>query len=105
VRKPRYLVLDNKRYLWRDILKLRREQCKAAEQAQPVLFTLQDDERPKSQRTAAARHEEPTLFSNIEGSEKMSMCAAGILGTRPRHVLGVKQELEKTLAQNGKPPK
>jgi hypothetical protein len=41
------LVLDNKRYLWRDILKMRREQCKAAEQAQPVLFNLQDDERPQ----------------------------------------------------------
>ena len=62
MRKPKYLVLDNKRYLWCDILKLRREQCKAAEQAQPVLFTLQVDERPKSQRTAAARYEEPTLF-------------------------------------------
>ena len=58
MRKPRYLVLDNKRYLWRDILKLRREQCKAAQQAQPVLFNLQDDERPKSQRTAAAIYEE-----------------------------------------------
>ena len=33
----------------------------------------------------------------------MSMYAAGILGTRPRHVLGVKQELEKALAQDGKP--
>jgi hypothetical protein len=62
VRKPRYLVLDNKRYLWRDILKLRREQCKVAEQAQPALFNLHDDERPKSQRTAAARYEEPALF-------------------------------------------
>ena len=59
---PRHSVLDNKRYLWRDILKLRREQCKAAQQAQPVLFNLQHDERPKSQRTAAARYGEPTLF-------------------------------------------
>jgi hypothetical protein len=33
----------------------------------------------------------------------MSMFAAGILGTRPRHALGVKQELEKALAQDGKP--
>jgi hypothetical protein len=32
------------------------------------------------------------------------MGAAGILGARARHVLGVKQELEKTLAQKGKPP-
>lgn len=58
----KYLVLDNKRYLWRDILKLRREQRKAARQAQPVLFELKDDERPKSQRTASSRYEEPSLF-------------------------------------------
>jgi hypothetical protein len=58
----KYLVLDNKRYLWRDVLKLRREQRKAARQAQPVLFELKDDERPKSQRTASSRYEEPTLF-------------------------------------------
>jgi hypothetical protein len=44
----KYLVLDNKRYLWRDILKLRREQRKAARNAQPVLFELKDDERPTS---------------------------------------------------------
>ena len=103
MRKPKYLVLDNKRYLWRDILKLRREQCKAAQQAQPVLFNLQDDERPKSQRTAAASTRNPRSFSNIGGSEKMSTCAAGILVTRPRHALGVKQELEKMQAQDGKP--
>jgi hypothetical protein len=58
----KYLVLDNKRYLWRDILKLRREQRKAARQEQPVLFELKDDERPKSQRTASSRFEEPSLF-------------------------------------------
>jgi hypothetical protein len=58
----KYLVLDNKRYLWRDILKLRREQRKAARQAQPVLFELKDDERPKSQRSASSRYEEPSLF-------------------------------------------
>ena len=33
----------------------------------------------------------------------MSMCAAGILGTRPVDALGVKQEFEKALAQDGKP--
>jgi hypothetical protein len=58
----KYLVLDNKRYLRRDILKLRREQRKAARNAQPALFELQDDQRPKSQSTASSRNEEPTLF-------------------------------------------
>jgi hypothetical protein len=44
------------------ILKLRREQLKAARQKQPALFELQDDARPKSQRTASGRLEEPMLF-------------------------------------------
>jgi hypothetical protein len=58
----KYLVLDNKRYLWRDILKLRREQRKLARNAQQALFELHDDQRPKSQSTASSRYEEPTLF-------------------------------------------
>ena len=58
----KFILLDGKRYLWADILKLRREQLKAARQKQPALFELQDDERPKSQRTASTRFEEPTLF-------------------------------------------
>ena len=33
----------------------------------------------------------------------MSMCAAGILGAHPANALGVKQEFEQALAQNGKP--
>ncbi len=31
------------------------------------------------------------------------MCATGILGTRPADALSLKQELEKALAQDGKP--
>jgi hypothetical protein len=58
----RYIEIDGKMYRWRDLLKLRREQRKAARKAQPALFELQDDKRPKSQGTASSRHEEPTLF-------------------------------------------
>jgi hypothetical protein len=58
----RYIEIGGKRYPWKDILKLRREQRKEARQAQPVLFELKDDERPKSQRTASSRFEEPSLF-------------------------------------------
>jgi hypothetical protein len=54
--------LDGKRYLWADVLKLRREQLTASRQKQPLLFEPQDDARPKSQRTAAGRLDEPTLF-------------------------------------------
>jgi hypothetical protein len=42
---------------------MRHEQIKAARQAaQLALFALQDDARPKSQRTASGRFEEPTFF-------------------------------------------
>jgi hypothetical protein len=54
--------LDGRKYLWADILKLRREQLKAARQTQPVLFEPQVGVRPKSLRTAAGRLAEPTLF-------------------------------------------
>ena len=59
----KYFLLDGKKYLWKEIVKMRHEQMKAARQAaQLALFALQDDVRPKSQRTAAGRLEEPTLF-------------------------------------------
>jgi len=49
---PASIVIDGKRYLWRDILKLRREQRKATRQHQLTLLELKDDSRPASQRTA-----------------------------------------------------
>jgi hypothetical protein len=59
----RYVELDGKRYLWRDILNLRRQQRQAERQRQqPVLFELKEDARPPSQRKAAGRLVEPTLF-------------------------------------------
>jgi hypothetical protein len=60
---PRFIVIDGKRHLWRDILKLRKEQVQAAAEAkQLALFELIDDRRPPSQRTAAGRFQQPTLF-------------------------------------------
>jgi hypothetical protein len=51
------------RYLWRDLLKLRREQAEAERRkAQPTLFELYDDSRPASQQDPAGRYREPTLF-------------------------------------------
>ena len=61
----RFIEIDGKGHLWRDILRLRREQRKALARAQqPALFQLKEDRRPESQRTAAGRLREPTLFSN-----------------------------------------
>jgi hypothetical protein len=55
--------VGREKYLWTEILKMRKEQIKAARQAaQLALFTLQDDARPKSQCTASGRFEEPTFF-------------------------------------------
>ena len=59
-----FIEIDGKRYLWRDLLQLRREQRKAQSRAQqPALFELRDDCRPVAERTAAARYLEPSLFS------------------------------------------
>lgn len=63
---PKFIEIDGRRYLWRDIIKLRQEQCRVAAEAQPMqppLFELREDFRPMSERTAAARYREPSLLS------------------------------------------
>ncbi len=61
---PRFITVEGKRLLWRDLLKLSREQRKASADAQqPALFELVDDRRPPAERTAAGRYLEPSLFS------------------------------------------
>lgn len=60
---PKFITIDGKRFLWRDILELRRQQIEASRRvAQPVLFELAEDYRPPSQRRAAGRYAEPLLF-------------------------------------------
>jgi hypothetical protein len=60
----RYVLIDNKRYEWKEILRLRAEQIEAERRAQqPTLFDLRDDSRPPSQQTARGRYEQPTLFN------------------------------------------
>ena len=56
-----FIEIDGKRYAWRDILRLRREQ-RQAKSTQPTLFPLREDSRPATQRTADGRFSEPTLF-------------------------------------------
>jgi hypothetical protein len=58
----RFLEIDGKRYAWKDILQRRREQLKQSRQPQPALFELKEDARPPTERTAAGRYLEPTLF-------------------------------------------
>jgi hypothetical protein len=65
---PRFILIDGKRHLWRDILALRREQLRAfANARQPPLFELRDDSRPPAERTAAGRYLEPSLFTQSQG--------------------------------------
>ena len=59
---PAFIVIDGKRYAWRDIVKLRREQREAAKKPQLTLFELKEDRRPASQRTAEGRFRGPMLF-------------------------------------------
>lgn len=59
-----HIEIDGKRYLWRELLQLRREQKKAHARAlQPTLFELKEDCRPVAERSAAGRFREPSLFS------------------------------------------
>lgn len=58
---PKTVIIEGKRYPWREILKLRREQ-RHEQPVQSPLFEMRDDARPASQTTAAGRFQEPTLF-------------------------------------------
>ena len=60
---PKFVEIDGQRYLWRDILQMRRQQRQEyAKAQQPPLFKLRDDRRPEQQRTATGRYLEPSLF-------------------------------------------
>jgi hypothetical protein len=60
----RFIEIAGKRYLWRDILKPRREQLQARARAQQhALSEPRGDCRPVAERTAAGRYLEPSLLS------------------------------------------
>lgn len=62
---PRFIEIDGRRYLWRDLVALRRAQAKTPAQ-QPTLFALREDCRPPGERNAAERYCEPSLFTVLE---------------------------------------
>jgi hypothetical protein len=67
MRAPRFIEIDGRRHLWREVLELRREQKQACANAvQPALFELREDRRQPADRTAAGRYLEPLLFSHPE---------------------------------------
>jgi hypothetical protein len=57
-------VIDGKLYLWSEIVRLRREQLAALKRqaAQRTLFELKHDARPATERKAADRYLQPSLF-------------------------------------------
>jgi hypothetical protein len=64
---PKFIDIDGKRFVWRELLQRRREQVAAAARVeQPVLFEMKEDTRPDSERTAAGRYREPSLFAFME---------------------------------------
>jgi hypothetical protein len=65
---PKFITIDGKRHLWRDLLQRRREQLESCtEPAQPALFELREDNRPAADCTAEGRYREPSLFSLLDG--------------------------------------
>ena len=63
--KPRFIDIEGRPYLWRDLLQRRREQLAVpAQQQQPALFEMHEDARPKAERTASGRYLQPGLFDD-----------------------------------------
>jgi hypothetical protein len=66
----RFIEIDDKRYLWRDLLQLRRQQREQpAKAVQPALFELKQDARPTIERKAADRYLQPSLFTLLDSSD------------------------------------
>jgi len=64
---PKFIEIDGKRHLWRELLRRRREQLEAcAKVEQPPLFELKEDCRPEPECSAAGRYREPSLFTVID---------------------------------------
>ena len=62
---PSTILIDGKRYRWKDLVRLRREQREAARRVtQLELFDdLPEDSRPTHERTASGRYQQPSLFT------------------------------------------
>jgi hypothetical protein len=62
------IVIDGRRYRWRDLVRLRQAQRTAARQTcQFSLFNaLPEDSRPAHERTASERYRQPSLFTRLE---------------------------------------
>lgn len=62
---PRFITIDGRRYLWRELVALRQAQTQPRPE-QPTLFELREDYRPAGERDAAERYQAPSLFTLLE---------------------------------------
>jgi hypothetical protein len=64
----RTIQIEGKRYAWREIVALYREQAKAAARPeQPLLFNdLHEDRRGPGERSASERYVSPSLFDSLK---------------------------------------
>lgn len=73
MRRPDTIVIEGRAYSWRALVALRKAQLDAwrkAQGEQPALFELVDDSRPKCERTATGRYQEPSLLCWLSDSAK-----------------------------------
>lgn len=71
--RPAYLDLNGTRYLWRDLIELRRNQLAAARRLeQPSLFELVEDREPACEGIAALRCRKPSLLSLINAPKPVN---------------------------------
>jgi len=66
---PRFVEIDGRRLLWRDLVEARRAQA-IPKAEQPTLFELRDDHRPAGERNAAERYREPSLFTLLDRAKR-----------------------------------
>jgi hypothetical protein len=71
--KPDILFVDGHAFSWQRLCDLRRQQMEAwakAEARQLALFELKTDCRPRAERTASGRYQEPSLLDSMRGGSE-----------------------------------
>lgn len=76
--RPDTIIIKGHAYSWRALVALRKAQLEAWRKAQGeqlALFELVEDCRPKAERTAAGRYQEPTLLTLLQDTERTSVAS------------------------------
>jgi hypothetical protein len=61
---PRTIIIDGRTYVWRDLVRMRREQLQAIANRPPAdPVRAEGGLRPETHRTAAGRYLAPSLFA------------------------------------------